>query len=151
MNNQGEMDPDRMAGSITGLVIGGLLFILLVIAFILFYQIYLVGKNGGTPGKRLLGFRIVTSEGGKVSYGRATGRFFAAMGLAFAGSMVGSLLAFAIMIPLSAAGDNAAGTGAVFAQLLNVFTSNITYLWVAFDKKKRGLHDLVVSTLVVRD
>jgi uncharacterized RDD family membrane protein YckC len=41
------------------------------------YTIFFVGKYGATPGKMACRLRIMTAEGGTVSYGRATGRFFA--------------------------------------------------------------------------
>jgi uncharacterized RDD family membrane protein YckC len=41
------------------------------------YSIFFVGKYGATPGKMACKLRIVTATGEKVSYGRATGRFFA--------------------------------------------------------------------------
>jgi uncharacterized RDD family membrane protein YckC len=41
------------------------------------YSIFFVGKYGATPGKMVCGLRVVASDGGTLSYGRATGRFFA--------------------------------------------------------------------------
>lgn len=41
------------------------------------YSIFFVGKYGATPGKMVCNLKIVTADGGKVGYGRATGRFFA--------------------------------------------------------------------------
>ncbi len=41
------------------------------------YGIGFVGKFGATPGKMALRLRIVMSSGAKISWGRATGRFFA--------------------------------------------------------------------------
>lgn len=41
------------------------------------YSIVFVGKYGATPGKMACRIRIVRSDGAPVSYGRATGRFFA--------------------------------------------------------------------------
>jgi uncharacterized RDD family membrane protein YckC len=41
------------------------------------YAIFFVGKYGATPGKMLCKIHIVMADGGKVSYGRAAGRFFA--------------------------------------------------------------------------
>jgi uncharacterized RDD family membrane protein YckC len=41
------------------------------------YSVFFVGKYGATPGKMVCKLQIVTADGGKVSYGRATGRFFA--------------------------------------------------------------------------
>ena len=43
------------------------------------YSIVFVGRYGATPGKMLCKLRVVTADGGRVSYGRATGRFFAEM------------------------------------------------------------------------
>jgi uncharacterized RDD family membrane protein YckC len=41
------------------------------------YQIFFLGKYGATPGKMICKLRVVTGEGSPISYGRATGRFFA--------------------------------------------------------------------------
>jgi len=41
------------------------------------YQIFFVGKFGGTPGKMALRLRIVRPNGEPVSYARACGRYFA--------------------------------------------------------------------------
>ena len=41
------------------------------------YEIVFVGHYGATPGKMLCRLRIVTADGGRVGYGRATGRYFA--------------------------------------------------------------------------
>jgi uncharacterized RDD family membrane protein YckC len=41
------------------------------------YYVFFVGKYGATPGKMACGLRIVLADGGKLTYGRATGRFFA--------------------------------------------------------------------------
>lgn len=41
------------------------------------YKIFFTGKYGATPGKMALKIRVVTADGGKVTYARATGRFFA--------------------------------------------------------------------------
>ena len=54
-----------------------LLFQFLYMAANVGYQTFFIGKYGATLGKRACGLRVVTAEGGKVSYGRATGRAFA--------------------------------------------------------------------------
>ncbi|MEO8428740.1 MAG: RDD family protein [Verrucomicrobiota bacterium] len=41
------------------------------------YNIFFIGKYGATPGKMAVRIHVVTPEGGKISYARATGRFFA--------------------------------------------------------------------------
>jgi uncharacterized RDD family membrane protein YckC len=43
------------------------------------YTIYFVGKYGATPGKMVCKLKIVSQYGESISYGRATGRFFAEM------------------------------------------------------------------------
>jgi uncharacterized RDD family membrane protein YckC len=40
------------------------------------YEVFFLGKYGATPGKMACGLKVVTSDGGKISYGRAVGRFF---------------------------------------------------------------------------
>jgi uncharacterized RDD family membrane protein YckC len=41
------------------------------------YEIVMIGKFGATLGKMACKVRVVTADGGKVSYARATGRYFA--------------------------------------------------------------------------
>jgi RDD family/GYF domain 2 len=41
------------------------------------YEIFFVGKYGATPGKMACGIKVVSSDGSRIGYGRATGRFFA--------------------------------------------------------------------------
>jgi uncharacterized RDD family membrane protein YckC len=41
------------------------------------YHILFIGSVGATPGKMLMRLKVITAEGGRVSYGRATGRYFA--------------------------------------------------------------------------
>lgn len=41
------------------------------------YSVWLTGKYGATIGKMACGLRVVTPNGGKISYGVACGRFFA--------------------------------------------------------------------------
>lgn len=40
------------------------------------YTIFFLGRFGATPGKMIMGLRVVRSDGSPLSYGRATGRFF---------------------------------------------------------------------------
>jgi uncharacterized RDD family membrane protein YckC len=48
-------------------------FVLIQVA----YQTFFLGKFGATPGKMVAKLRVVTAEGGPLSYGRAMGRAFA--------------------------------------------------------------------------
>ena len=54
-----------------------LLFQLFYMVATIVYQVFFLGKYGATPGKMACGLRVVTAEGGKISYGLATGRSFA--------------------------------------------------------------------------
>jgi uncharacterized RDD family membrane protein YckC len=48
---------------------------LLIIVLIFAYQIYFVSKRGGTPGKLILGLRIIRVDGSMLSKGQAAGRY----------------------------------------------------------------------------
>jgi uncharacterized RDD family membrane protein YckC len=41
------------------------------------YVIYFIGKNGATPGKMACKLEVIRADGSPMTYGRATGRFFA--------------------------------------------------------------------------
>jgi uncharacterized RDD family membrane protein YckC len=41
------------------------------------YETFFIGKYGATPGKMALGIKVVSPDGGPISYGRALGRYFA--------------------------------------------------------------------------
>ena len=41
------------------------------------YEIWFIGKYAATPGKMACKIKVVTSDGGKVNYGRSVGRHFA--------------------------------------------------------------------------
>lgn len=47
------------------------------LAFAAIYETWMIGRYGATLGKMACSLTVVTSDGGKVSYGRALGRHFA--------------------------------------------------------------------------
>lgn len=47
------------------------------------YEIYFIGRSGATPGKMACRLRVVRGDGSKLTYGRATGRYFANLLSAF--------------------------------------------------------------------
>jgi len=53
----------------------GLFFIQMVIA--LSYEVFMIGKFGATLGKMAAKIKVVTADGGRVTYARALGRYFA--------------------------------------------------------------------------
>jgi len=50
---------------------------LLAMAISITYYVYFLVKHSATPGKMALGLKVVTPEGGPITAGTATGRFFA--------------------------------------------------------------------------
>lgn len=63
------------------------------IAVALSYEWYMIGKYGATLGKMACRIKVVTSDGGQVSYGRAFGRYFAKQ-LSCLTIMIGYIMAF---------------------------------------------------------
>jgi uncharacterized RDD family membrane protein YckC len=57
------------------------------------YEILMIGKYGATLGKMACKLRVVTAEGGQVSYARAAGRYFAKI-LSWVTCMIGFFMAF---------------------------------------------------------
>lgn len=78
----------------------------------LYFALMESSARGATLGKMVLGLRVVDEQGGRISFLRATGRFFA--------KILSGLILF------------------------------IGYLMVAFTERKRGLHDIIAGTLVVK-
>jgi uncharacterized RDD family membrane protein YckC len=78
----------------------------------LYFALMECSKWQGTIGKRALGLKVVDLSGRRISFGRATGRYF--------GKFLSSIL-------------------------------YIGYLMIFWTKKKQGLHDMMASTLVVRE
>lgn len=107
-----ELDPSSPAASvmILPLVVGNLLTFGLAFAYLLYFW----GARSATPGKKLLGLKVVTARGeSPIGYGRAALR--------------------------------------ILGYFLNSFTFGIGFLLIAFNEEKRGLHDRVADTRVVRD
>jgi uncharacterized RDD family membrane protein YckC len=71
-------------------VIGLSILINFAVSFI--YEVYFVSSRGATPGKMVLGLKIVRADGGPVSMGLAAGRYFASIlsGFTF---MIGYIIA----------------------------------------------------------
>ena len=76
------------------------------------YETFFVGYYGATPGKMICHLKVIRSDGSKLTYGRALGRYF--------------------------------------AKALNSFTLLIGYIIAGFDEEKRGLHDRICDTRVIR-
>ena len=60
------------SGILPALAFQGVIYVLYGV-----YDVFFVGRYGATPGKLICGLRVVRSDGSRVTYGRAIGRFFA--------------------------------------------------------------------------
>lgn len=69
-------------------------------------------ERGATLGKMAVGLRVVTEQGKRISFLRATGRYF--------------------------------------AKYVSALILGIGFLMVAFTDRKRGLHDMIAGTLVIK-
>ncbi|MBM3644016.1 MAG: RDD family protein [Alphaproteobacteria bacterium] len=78
----------------------------------LYFALLESSERGATLGKMAMGLRVVSSEGQRLSFLNATGRYF--------------------------------------AKFLSVIILGIGFIMVAFTDRKRGLHDIVAGTLVVK-
>ena len=85
---------------------------LLNIAIAACYEAFFVANLSATPGKLVIGVRVVRPDGSLVDLGRAFGRYF--------------------------------------AKLLSFFILCIGFIMVGFDSEKRGLHDMICDTRVVK-
>lgn len=66
-----------------------------------------------TIGKRVLGIRVIDMKGGRIGFGRATGRFF--------------------------------------GKYISAMTLLIGFIMAGFTERKQALHDMIASTLVIRN
>ncbi len=90
----------------------------LLVAFIgiwLYEALFHSSASGATPGKRMVGVRVLDDNGARLTFGRATGRFFAKAFITH-------------MVPLA-----------------------FGYIMAAFTERKRALHDMIASTIVVKN
>jgi len=86
---------------------------LLVFAVSILYYVYFVGRRGATPGKKILGLRIVREDGIEpVGYGKAFLRLL--------GYLVSGMILY------------------------------IGFIMIAFTDRKKGLHDMMVGTNVIK-
>jgi uncharacterized RDD family membrane protein YckC len=78
----------------------------------LYFSLMESSSSQGTVGKIVCGLRVTDIQGRRISFGRATGRYF--------------------------------------AKILSALILLIGYLMVGWTRQKRGLHDFIAGTLVVR-
>jgi len=104
-------DPANMDPEVFISQMGSFQLVALVVTW-LYFALMESSPRGATVGKMVLGLRVVDEQGNRISFLRATGRFFA--------KVVSSIILF------------------------------IGFLMIAFTDRKRGLHDIMAGTLVVK-
>ncbi len=126
----------------------------------LFYQVWLVQKNGGTPGKRILGMRIALVGGGQITPKAALLRY----------SVIGTLTViqqFALLLatrnirdeayyPLGYLQKSMAMAAAappyysVVTRMLGVWMLAVAISMLC-NHRRRALHDFIAGTVVLRE
>jgi uncharacterized RDD family membrane protein YckC len=64
-------DPTHLSGFMLLITLG---YLLVTVGLTFFYQAYFVSKRGGTPGKLILGLRVIHPDGSLLTMGQAFGR-----------------------------------------------------------------------------
>jgi uncharacterized RDD family membrane protein YckC len=100
-----------LAGASAGAAKPGGYVIGLIIAW-LYFALMESSEGGATLGKMAVGLRVVTEEGKRLSFAKATGRYA--------------------------------------AKFISAIILGIGFIMVAFTDRKRGLHDMIAGTLVVK-
>ena len=112
--------------------------VLPALAAILFWR-----YRGATPGKMLIGARIVNAKTlGRPSTGQLIGRYFA-----YIVSMLPGMVFAAAIVAASTV------LGRVDLQVWLLITPLLMwgFLWIAFDKRRQGWHDKLAGTVVIYD
>jgi uncharacterized RDD family membrane protein YckC len=114
------------AGSDTGAIVTGILGFLAYLAVALIYAPVLMARegqnNGQTWGKQMLGIRVVRDNGQTMSFGWAALREIAVKGLAVT----------------------------IASSIIPIIPWFLNFFWPLWDDENRALHDMIVSTHVIR-
>ncbi len=111
--------------------------------------IYFAGMESSdlqaTFGKRLLGIIVTDTQGNKISFARATGRYFAKSSCV----LVWIVALIAVFIAYKAGDDSPYWVVALLIFLGGLLLGTIGYLMAAFTPEKQALHDIMARCLVV--
>lgn len=155
----GAMGNETAAGVFA--VVIGIVAVVLMLGVNAWYHTWMVVRFGGTLGKMALGFKVVTSDGTKLRWPRALGRWAVTQVLnwliLFVIVMIPILLV--LFIGMSAMGEFGRfnGDGLAVFWMFGMFAAGIVGSlvgafpwWMAgLDKEKRALHDRICATRVV--
>jgi uncharacterized RDD family membrane protein YckC len=128
--------------------------------FSLFYNVYLVRRFGGTPGKRIMGISIRKTDGSPVGYREAVLRYLPEALLAALGTagLIYAMLSFSDVtyasMSFSERGKQIIALAPAWYEPVNVtlaiwlFSEPIIMLT---NRKRRALHDFIAGTIVLLD
>lgn len=129
--------------------------------FVFIYNVYLVQRFGGTPGKRLMRIRIVKLNGDPVNYREALLRYFPEWLMTIGSS-------FALLIAALHLTDAQYFSVPSFIERTQLIKSTAPgwnsplelasdiWVWSEFivmltNKKRRAIHDFIAGTVVIKD
>lgn len=121
------------------------------------YMTWFVGKYAATPGKMACGLKIIVSDGRRVSYARAFGRYWAWV-LSFLIPYISFLITVGVSVALMVAGSSRRGSGDIAAIMGGAFLvafivgllMSFPYYMAGMTKQKCALHDFICNTRVIR-
>lgn len=101
------------------------------------FSLFEMGGRGATPGKRLMGLRVVARDGARLTGGAVIAR--------------NAMREIEVFLPLSFLGQQAAqGTADAFLTLFALIWSGIFLFFPLFNRDRLRIGDLVAGTWVVR-
>lgn len=129
------------------------------LAFCIWYDVFLVKKYGGTPGKLLMGIKIVQKNGDEVDWNASFMRYIVTFCLSILGI-------FVMLWTLSMIDDTTYISLGFFKRtqlmselnpLMSKFQTFTSLLWtlagiiaILSNKRKRAVHDFIAGTVVVK-
>ena len=153
-NDGGPPDPNVAGGVVAGFIGAYIFMILATFLAGLVYEVWMVGKYGGTVGKLALRFRVVNADGTRVSYGKSFGRWAAEV----LGKCICFTIAYGVSILIVVLFGAALGgdePSPIWMIVIAVIVTVVVYLacfpwWMAaHSKEKKALHDVICGTRVV--
>jgi uncharacterized RDD family membrane protein YckC len=101
------------------------------------FSLFEMGGRGATPGKRLMGLRVVARDGARLTGGAVIAR--------------NAMREIEVFLPLSFLGEQAAqGTADAFLTLFALLWSGIFLFFPLFNRDRLRIGDLIAGTWVVR-
>jgi uncharacterized RDD family membrane protein YckC len=137
--NNGSTDPSAAASSIVGLIGTYLFWSLLVgIGSWLYYALLESSERQATLGKMATGLFVSNLDGGRISFGQASGRYWSKIGVSIALGLIVGL----VSVPFR--------DGAIAGLLQLVYYAGIlyTYIMCALTPRKQTLYDQISGSVV---